>query len=219
MQNSEKKEFIKDFEQDNDVVAYEKAQKELSKLDPEIVADKTGATFDTKDNKFKLNMMGKEHFISYPDAEIKTADGDEVHFPVNVLILHYLTKASGEPFQDKLISYREIPEGGEIYYGPFKRRTIDPLVDAFGHRPEVLIKAGKHLNGKPADIGDYSLTIPVFPNLPVTFVIWKGDEEFPPSGNVLFDASAASYLSAEDLAFVASVPLWSLKGIAKNIEE
>ena len=217
METPNLKELAKEYEQDNDIIAYQKAQEKLSKLNPEEVADKTGAKFNSEKSRFELNMMGKKHFISYPDGEIRTAEGKDVHFPINVLILHYLTEASGQPLEDKLISYREIPEGGEIYYGPFKRRAIDPLVKTFGERPKTLIEASKHLNGEIAEVGDYSVSIPVFPNIPVTFVIWEGDDEFPPSGNVLFDASVASYLSAEDLAFVGSVPLWSLSGIVKDM--
>jgi len=38
--------------------------------------------------------------------------------------------------------------------------------------------------------------------VPITFVLWRGDEEIPPSGNVLFDASIPSYLPVEDIAVV-----------------
>jgi hypothetical protein len=219
MEKSEQKEFKAEFKQNNYIVALKQAKEKLETLNPEEIAEKSGAIFESENNnRFRLTMLAEDYLIDYPSGEVEFMNKDEeVKLPIKVLILHYLNKASGEPLQDKLITYREIPKGGEIYYGPFTKRAINPLVKNFGEKPELLVKASKYLNGKAADLGDYSVTIPVFPKIPVTFVIWQGDDELPPSGNVLFDASVVSYLPAEDLAFVGSVPLWALGGIAKNL--
>ncbi|SJZ31308.1 DUF3786 domain-containing protein [Selenihalanaerobacter shriftii] len=213
------KEFKTDYEQDNDIISYQKAQKKLSALDPQVIVNNTDALFDPDNNRFKLKILGKEHFVSYPEGKVTTVEGKKIHFPLNVLILHYLTQASGRPLKGKLISYREVPEGGEVYYGAFKRAAIDPLVQNFGHKPELLLKASKHLNGKQVSIGDYSITLPFFPKIPITFVIWQGDDEFAPSGNILFDGSAISYLSVKDLAFVGNISIRKLINITENIKD
>jgi len=44
--------------------------------------------------------------------------------------------------------------------------------------------------------------------------LWEGDEEFPPSGNILFDASAGSHFATEDFAVLASVVVYALKNAA-----
>jgi len=38
------------------------------------------------------------------------------------------------------------------------------------------------------------------PRVWLAVVVYKGDEEFSPAANVLFDAAAANYLPTEDLA-------------------
>ena len=218
MDQSKEKRFKTEIKQNNYLEALKKAKEKLPTLNPDQVALRSGAEFITADSQFKLTMANEDYYISYPAGEVEYAAKDkEVQLPVKVLILHYLNQASGVPLADKLISFREVPEGGEIYYGPFKKRTIDPLVKYFGEQPEKLITVAQYLGGYEEDLGDYSVTVPVFPKIPVTYVLWEGDEEFPPSGNVLFDSSAISYLPSEDLVFVASIPIWAFKGILKSL--
>jgi hypothetical protein len=44
----------------------------------------------------------------------------------------------------------------------------------------------------------------------VGLVLWKGDEDFPPEGNILFDASVASYLPVEDIVILTEMVVWKL---------
>jgi hypothetical protein len=49
-------------------------------------------------------------------------------------------------------------------------------------------------------------------------MIWRGDDEFPPEGNILFDRSISHFLSAEDIAWLAGMIIYPLMGMAKNSE-
>jgi hypothetical protein len=55
-----------------------------------------------------------------------------------------------------------------------------------------------------------SFTLPVLPYVPLTFVIWQGDDEIPPNGNILFDETAIEWFNAEDLVVIASLPVYKL---------
>ncbi|UCD09842.1 MAG: DUF3786 domain-containing protein, partial [Dehalococcoidales bacterium] len=92
----------------------------------------------------------------------------------------------------------------------FSKRTIQPLVENFGNDPVRLLDVGKDFGGVPADLGDTSIVIPAFSRVPVTIAIWKGDEEFPPEGSVLFDANVRDYLTTEDVTVVSEVITWKL---------
>jgi len=85
----------------------------------------------------------------------------------------------------------------------------------FGQFPEKLKIAAELLGGRISSLGDICVTIPVFPSIPLTFVLWLGDEEFPPSGNILFDASAPFYLPTEDYAVLAGLTVYELKKTVK----
>jgi len=51
----------------------------------------------------------------------------------------------------------------------------------------------------------------------VVLSLWKGDEEFPPEGNVYFDASVSSYLPTEDIAYLAGAVVYKVIGMARKM--
>jgi hypothetical protein len=87
-------------------------------------------------------------------------------------------------------------------------------VNHFGRQPDLLLEATQPFGGHEAQLGDASVTVDAFPHVPVTLVIWKGDDELPPSGNVFFDASITDYLPTEDVTVLAGNLVWKVvKGI------
>jgi hypothetical protein len=74
----------------------------------------------------------------------------------------------------------------------------------FHHYPLQLVSAANLLGAMKREFGDASALIQVFPKLPVTVIVWKGDDEVRGSANVLFDDSAPRFLNTEDLAAVGS---------------
>ncbi len=66
---------------------------------------------------------------------------------------------------------------------------------------ETGIKSG----GNPIAIGDASFILKAFPYVPLQYVLWEGDEEFPSSVQVLFDASVDHYLTLEDIVVLGQV--------------
>jgi len=42
--------------------------------------------------------------------------------------------------------------------------------------------------------GDKGFALEVFPRVPLAYILWKGDEEFPPRIRVLFDSTIESHL-------------------------
>ncbi len=59
--------------------------------------------------------------------------------------------------------------------------------------------------GEPVEIGDASFVLRAFPRVPLQYVLWEGDEEFPPSVQLLFDASVDHYLTLEDIVVLGQV--------------
>ena len=49
-----------------------------------------------------------------------------------------------------------------------------------------------------------------FPRVPITLVLWRGDDEFPPDGNILFDRSISDYLTTEDVNVLCETIAWTL---------
>jgi hypothetical protein len=68
----------------------------------------------------------------------------------------------------------------------------------------LLVDAAASLGGLRASYGDASVTVNAFSRVPMTIVIRTGDEEFPPSCTVMFDANVSDYLPTEDIRDVSA---------------
>ncbi len=190
--------------------AHEKARYVFSKMNPHEVAKRAEVRFDDKNNVFYVQFIGKEYLIGYPKGDVTLNGGGEPALIVKVCLLHYLTKASGVKPTGRYISFKELPNGS-IYVGPYYNRAIKPLVSLFGKDPQMLVDAGEKLGGQRVELGDYAITVKAFPKIPITFVIWEGDDEFEASGNILYDDSAGFHLETEDYALLPGLILAELK--------
>jgi len=161
-------------------------------------------------NEIAIDYLNQSYRIVIPDCTISLEEsGAKVPLRDKILILHYFTGAQGTPATGKLIAYKQLL-GGVSYFCAFSQRAIAPLVKNFGKSPELLMKAVAKLEGHRVDHGDVSMTVSAFPQVPITFVLWRGDEEVPPNGNILFDANVSDYLSTEDVTVLCETIIWKL---------
>ena len=127
-----------------------------------------------------------------------------------ILIFHYLEKARGTPLTGNgslLLRFRE--EFFTIL--SFSSAAKLPWWKYFGERPDSLLSvAVDEVWAEPWSMGDVGVKIQAFPFVTVGLVLWKGDAEFPPDGNVLFDSSINGYLSVEDIVILAETVVWKL---------
>ena len=197
---------------------------ELSGKDPNEIAGYAGADMrggEEEDSCICLDFLNQEIIISWPDLEFsynKTPE-KEVSIQEKILLQHYLYGAwasKGPAVTGEWISFQEVPDG-KFYLDAFHRRAKVPLVRAFGEKPELLAKLAKELfQAIPADQGDVSVVVQALPLVPVELIIWAGDDEFPPEGNILFDRSIIEIISAEDMAWLSGMIVYPLMGMAKG---
>ncbi|MFC1592039.1 DUF3786 domain-containing protein [Thermodesulfobacteriota bacterium] len=146
-----------------------------------------------------ISFLHKPVRVCVPDFTFTAEDGTEIGVWEKILILHYLNQCEGTPLSNDLINYRQVKDGA-TYYPTFEKRSIKPLLKFFGSSPEKLGAAAAQLGAERAEHGDYGVRIMAFPLVPLYYVVWKGDDEFPPEANILFDATIEQNLSAEDIA-------------------
>jgi hypothetical protein len=139
-----------------------------------------------------------------PACTFKSTHGTSVSLVARIVILHYLLHASGRDVGTELIGYDDIP-GCRSYLPVFERRVVRPLLSAFGYARDAFMEAGKALGGNAEEYGSASVTVRVLPNVPLTFVLWEGDQDFPSSMKVLFDRSISEYLPLEDITVIAKM--------------
>lgn len=124
----------------------------------------------------------------------------------SIVILHYLIqKTKGlSSLKGKWISFKEL-SGGQGYYPAFKKRVIDVILRKYKDKPDALFDLGERMPAKKVQIADVSVAIDVFEKVPILISLWRGDDEFGPEANVLFDQSIADILCTEDIVVVAEI--------------
>jgi hypothetical protein len=175
----------------------------------------SGARYIPGKKTIVLQYLNRPYHISYPAGEVDPAEGNEpVPLKDKILILDYFTRAKGTPATGTTITYKELHDGIN-YYPTFTKRAIQPLVAHFGREPARLISTSALLGGCPADFGDAAAAIDAFPKVTVTFVLWRGDDEFPPEGSILFDGNISDYLSNDDIHALCEGIAWKLVRFAR----
>ena len=194
-------------------LAYKLAAEQLARIDDiEQQCRQSSSRYQVIDSKktIFIQYLNQSYLITLPGIEISlVASLEKVPIRDKVLILHYFTSAKGSPLANRLITFRELPEGS-VYSPTFAKRSIQPLLDHFGQEPQRLIDAGKKLGGHQADYGDTAVTINAFSRVPITIILWRGDAEFAPQGSILFDATISDYLPTEDITVLCSTITWKL---------
>ncbi|MEI8183389.1 MAG: DUF3786 domain-containing protein [Desulfomonile sp.] len=141
--------------------------------------------------------------------------GEDAPIWLSILVLHYLNNSDGRLPSGRLKHFREFKEG-HFYEPAFNRRTKDILVSTFGNDPALMVRAGERLHGKIIQTGDSAVELSYFPYLPITCILWKGDEEFPAEASVLFDETAELFFSAEDMAVAGQMAVLELLKAARG---
>ncbi len=186
------------------MLAYKLARQQLATMDLEQQCLRSGTQYVTP-GKVMLLFLNRPYLVSLPDIEVSFQQtGGEVPLKDGILILHYLVSAKGTPATNRFVTFRELP-GCASYYPVFNQLAIKPILDRFAREPELLVDAAASLGGIRASYGDASVTVNAFSRVPVTIVMRRGDEEFPPSCTVIFDANVSDYLPTEDIRDVCAV--------------
>lgn len=198
--------------------AFEVACQEIRSLDPAVMAARSGSHYHVRNGKKELTLVffGDQYTITFPEIGIASSRKRTISLVTRIILLHYIIRADGTEPREDMIPYKEIA-GGMMYAGVFQKRVADPLISAFGQDPESFLQAGIAMGGEEAAFGDISFSLRVLPRVSITFVLWRGDEEFPPSIQVLFDKSIDRYLSLEDVVVLGEMT--SKRLIARGSQE
>jgi hypothetical protein len=178
--------------------SYDLAFGRLRQADLADVCLKSGAVLVDID-AIQLRFLNRDYRIGRLAGTVTLAPETEpVPIAEKLLILHYLVTAKGTPTGTGQISFKEVPEG-VVYYPTFYKRAIRPLLARFGAAPAALVPTAAMFGGVDAHQGDAAVTLQAFPKVTVTWILWKGDDEFPAEGTILLDRSIQDYLPTEDI--------------------
>jgi hypothetical protein len=157
-----------------------------------------------EDEVVRLRAFGMDMLLYPADFHLITADtGEPVKPGDQILVLHYLLCESPIVLTGELISFRGLP-GGQFYWQPFLSRTTRPLVGRIGNDLERLRTNLQRFDWEQVPMGDFGARVHVIGKLDMTLIYYQGDNEFPPTADLLFDACIKQVFVTEDVAVLAS---------------
>lgn len=112
-----------------------------------------------------------------------------------LLVLVYLLNVSPGLIKNRMISVEELRHA-QFFKGPHEIRT-GRLLAKYGDDPESFSRAAENLGGVRIDLADRAYRLNPLPKIPLYYLLWLSDAEFPPRLSILFDKSIDSHLPAD----------------------
>ncbi len=173
---------------------------QLMRCDPNDVCLRASVGWNAQEQSYLIPFLAGS-FQCFPSQKtIKALQGltwPKVDFQTGLVLLHYLLEAHDSSPAGRWISEKEIPSGHQFFTGPH----AFPLASVLRHiadNPGRFKEACEALGGAPVKAGDMAFTFRVLPRIPMQWIYWQGDEEFPATLSVRFDASITEHLHALD---------------------
>jgi hypothetical protein len=163
--------------------------------------------------------FGQLRRVVWPEVLVSPVDGTgELPLTEQILILHYLLHVTGEPLTGEEVDFRQVPEGS-FYWSAFVARAKKPLLEMFGRDLKFYLQVATLMGGEILDQGDASARFLAFPLVPITHVLWEGDEEFDPEASIIFDETISRNLPTEDVAALSGASVYRLMGAARGLRQ
>lgn len=183
-------------------MAHEGLWEQLVKLDGRGTARRTKCQHLTNPERYVIRLLRTEYVVNLSDRQIASVQSDSESKPAEFIeqlcILAYLINAKDIPLANKLVTAEALP-AGQFFFRGLHSLPNEKLEKAFGRHPERLSAVAEQFDAQRCDFGDVSIRLYVLPRIPLTIVIWRGDEEFAARASILFDQTAADQLPLDAL--------------------
>ncbi|MFW9994750.1 MAG: DUF3786 domain-containing protein [Candidatus Odinarchaeota archaeon] len=179
---------------------------QLSRKNPVEVVERGHVEYEANSEVYQVEMLNSRYTVDLRKRKvIQQPSAIPVRPVYAILIIHYLVNVKRTEITGELLTLKSPKIGGSAYYGAFLQRAIKPLAKRFGNNSEELLQAGKKFGARSLDTGDASIELLVFPKIPLTVIIYEGEEGIPGGANILYDQSASDHLHPEDLAVIGEL--------------
>lgn len=203
---------------------WEHYMEEYKNADPFEIAQRLGIPYDEETKAFTLTMLGTSYQITYPDFQVSHRADEKGFYPLEsmiyakILTIRFLLHGMKSTGTGTYKTYREMP-WGEVYLRQFDGRCIKRLAFTYGMRLNDFRRIMEHLQALPVKHGDIAYEVEIFSEYKIQLILWEGDEEFPPSSQILFSDNFPVAFQAEDMAVMGDVIIGSLKAFLAFINE
>lgn len=141
--------------------------------------------------------------VGWPDLVARNEAGTAAPSFVQALLAYYFHTCDGTKPTGRWVSFSELPEG-TFYVPAFTGYTGGRLQRHFGNDITAFERAAVASGGRSVPFADRSFVFGALPYVSLLVACWLGDEDFPSSYSVLFDAAAGRHLTTDACAVLGS---------------
>ena len=207
-----------EYEKNNkEQIPFEYYLKEFASIQPQEASRRTGVPWHEDTQEFEVRMMQKTFLVKWPECTIRKKDASDTGYgamedgiPARIMVIRYLTRGVESVGSGRFLTYREVPHG-EVYYRQFNGRCMMRLAFSYGNRLKDFQKRIQAMGAVAGGHGDAGYEFEFMNGYRVQFLLWAGDDEFPPSSQILFSDNFPLSFEAEDLAVVGDIAIGTLK--------
>ena len=178
-----------------------------SKADTAEIADRLG--IHAENGVFSVTLMGRTYTVA-ENAEIADLQGNAPALPVQTFLLRYLLEGKNLPALGGWKTFREMP-WGELYIKPYTGRVLTRAAFTFGTRVEAFRKAAEKMGAQSVAHGDAGFEFALIGDYKIRLLIWAGDEEFPPSAQVLYSDNFEEGFAPEDRVVAGDILITAIR--------
>lgn len=182
----------------------------FSQLDPQEAVNRLGdVSWDGQE--FRLKLLGRGFAISHPVYGIRALDGGNLPpLPTQTFLLRYLLESKQVSWGGSWKTFREMP-WGEMYITPYTGRVLTRAAFTFGTRIDDFRAACEKMGALALPHGDAGYQFDVLGGYQMQLLVWEGDEEFPPSAQVLYSDNFADGFAPEDRVVAGDILISTIK--------
>ena len=171
---------------------------------------------DYNEDNLTISYYGNKYVINIKDCSISDANHIEkdINPQVKLAIYHlfYFSKANPLNSNDFVPLYELKP--ASPYFNAFRKTVLNPYAKIFDGKLDSLKEAGHNLGFTSIPFSDVGFEALAFSCMPIRFLFWNGDDEFPAQSNILFDKNIIDFIHEETVITIAE---YGVKLLAKAV--
>ena len=132
------------------------------------------------------------------------------NLPCQTFLLRFLLEGRAAEPSGGYKTFREMP-WGEMYIGPYTGRVLTRAAFTFGTRVEKFRAACEAMGALAIPHGDAGFQFDFLGGYRMQIMVYAGDEEFPPSSQVLYSDNFETGFAAEDRVVAGDILISAIK--------
>ena len=186
-------------------------EEKFALLDPAEAAARCGVPFE--DGVFTVTLLGSTYRIAWPEYAISSGDAHAFalkNLPCQTFLLRFLLEGRAAEPSRSYKTFREMP-WGEMYIGPYTGRVLTRAAFTFGTRVEAFHAVCENMGALALPHGDAGFQFDFLGGYRMQIMVYAGDDEFPPSSQVLYSDNFESGFAAEDRVVAGDILISAIK--------